>query len=44
MFKQYGLTDVKQDAIGNVIGRRKGTGNGPTRRRRSHRHRVPGRY
>ena len=30
MFKQYGLTDVKQDAIGNVIGRRKGTGNGPT--------------
>ena len=21
MFKQYGLTDVKQDAIGNVIGR-----------------------
>ena len=30
MFKQYGLTDVKQDAIGNVIGRRKGTGSGPT--------------
>lgn len=30
MFKEYGLTDVKQDAIGNVIGRRKGTGNGPT--------------
>ena len=29
MFKQYGLTDVKQDAIGNVIGRRKGTGNVP---------------
>ena len=29
MFKQYGLTDVKQDAIGNVIGRRKGTGSGP---------------
>lgn len=30
MFKEYGLTDVKQDAIGNVIGRRKGSGNGPT--------------
>ena len=42
MFKQYGLTDVKQDAIGNVIGRKKGTGNGPTLVV-SHRHCFPGR-
>lgn len=30
MFKQYGLTDVKQDAIGQRHRPRKGTGSGPT--------------
>lgn len=28
--RAYGLTDVTRDAIGNVIGRRPGTGSGPT--------------
>lgn len=29
LFKQYGLTDAYMDEEGNVIGRRKGRGNGP---------------
>ena len=30
LLKQYGLTDVVMDESGNVVGRRHGTGNGPT--------------
>lgn len=29
LLKQYGLTDVHRDAVGNVMGTRKGTGGGP---------------
>lgn len=29
LMREYGLTDVKHEASGNVVGRRPGTGNGP---------------
>src|SRR3954463_110991 len=29
-FEKIGLTNVRVDAVGNVIGERRGTGNGPT--------------
>ena len=30
MLREHGLEEVEQDGIGNVMGRRRGTGNGAT--------------
>ena len=44
MLRAHGLTDVEKDAIGNVMGLRRGIGNGPLVVVAASGHRVPGRH